>query len=195
MKKIVSIVIVLIITLLNCIGQTRQINYIDNFGTNDITDFSSFNSGGNKWFNQFIIPIEKNGVSIDNGISVNITGLSNLSTYEFRLQEQTSLPGIYFIDTTLTVNNGTANINLTFNGSDISTVYRIIIWDETTGSEVNFQTNVNGSLVNTEYYIVTERSKTGTFAGTTFNYKINWVDYWLNNHANSVQFLEDAEAA
>jgi len=67
MKKIFLSLISVIFSL-NCIGHT--IEFTDNTLPNDdIKKFSSLDKNGQKWFIQFGLPIEKNGVSINIGLS------------------------------------------------------------------------------------------------------------------------------
>jgi hypothetical protein len=202
MKRLFLFVVFGFITI-SCLSQVSKITFTDDTNPDDINEFISYDKGNQKVFKQFVIPIESNGVSINNGISLTIKGLSNVNSYSIRLVDLKT-PGVKFIDTSLIVNAGSATYDLTFNGASASTVYRIIIWNVTTGKEFTFSANFGGGIVKPyEYYIVTERSKTGTFANspTNYKYKINWVDYWLNNHNaplftnTPAQFIAGAEQA
>jgi hypothetical protein len=191
--RILLLVLITAFIALNSISQV--INFTDNTLPNDIKEFSSLDKNNAKWFIQFVIPIDENGISVNNGLTLRIEGLSNLNSYRIKLAEYKTQPVIYYLDAPLNVNNHIATYPITFNGTNQSTVYKIIIYNG--ANEVNFQGIISGTNYPVEYYIVTERSKTGTFANspTNFAYKINWVEYWLNNHPNPAQFRADAEQA
>jgi PKD repeat protein len=198
MKKIFLALISGIFSL-NCISQI--IEFTENTLPNDdIKKFSSLDITGRKWFIQFVVSVEADGVSINNGGILKIDGLLNLTTYRIKLEE-INTPGIYLVDDHLTVNNHIATYPITFNGTNKSTVYKIIITES--GNAVNFTGTISGTNYPVEYYIVTERSKTGIFSNspTNFKYKINWVDYWLNKHTaplftrTPAQFISDTEDA
>jgi hypothetical protein len=195
MKKIAFVLLFKFVAMI-CNSQVREISFIDNTGPIDSYLFSSFNKGELKVYSQFVIPIESDGISINNGISLSIKGPTDNISFNIMLQDIKPLSP-YFINQALIVNSGAASYDLTFNGANLSTVYRIIIWNNTTNSEVNYSYKVSGHIYPREYYIVLERNKTGTFANrsSNFKYKINWVDYWLNNHPNPAQFKIDAEEA
>jgi hypothetical protein len=187
MRKVIITLTILLIAI-NVLSQ-GQITGVDNIGGNDIREYNCLNKPGRKYFRQFVIPIETNGQSINNGIELTIIANLNLNNnYSIRLLDEANNTGAPLINSPLTINNNQATHNLTFNGNSTSTVYRIIIWNNTTNKEHTFMTNYNGNSIPFEFYIVTERNKTGTFNYSTYNYKISWVDWWVSQLDNNTNY-------
>ena len=157
---------------------------------NTILTYAGWNKEDNpsEWVQQYIIPIEKDGVNLNKLIEFTVTGVNSNLGLRIRNYLTRSIFASYIFSGT----SGTFTFDAT---TAESTLY---IFEFYTVSNNNvFTVFYPGTTKPANFYFVTERSKTGTFTNspTNYKYKINWVDYWLNNHANPTQFKIDAEEA
>ncbi len=89
MKKTV-ITIAIILAAINALSQ-GQITGLDNVGSNDINEFNCTNKDDDHYFRQFVIPIETDGQSVNNGIALTITtNFATNNNYSIRLRDENS---------------------------------------------------------------------------------------------------------
>ncbi len=89
MLKKISIILSLLIASVNCISQQQQqITGIDNVGNNDIQVFNCLNKREDSYYRQFVVPIESDNVSVNNGMQLTITAaFIGYHNYSIRLED------------------------------------------------------------------------------------------------------------
>lgn len=153
-----------------------------------------------EYVRQFVFPISRNGNNLNTIVQFTVTGVTDAMGVRIR----NFSTGAVFENNTYSFANGNRG-PFTFDATNASSGrYRLEFYYLASGNAINIKKTdpITGELKDVNFYFVTERQKTGTFANSNnFNYKINWVDSWLKdidndpNHVSANYFLTIAEEA
>jgi PKD repeat protein len=153
-----------------------------------ILKYNGWNKTNNpsEWIRQFIIPIEMDGVNLNKVVEFTVTGVNSNVGLKIRDFET----GNIFTSYTF---NGTSGTFLFDATNALSTLYIFEFYYISNGNVISL--TYTGTTIPVNFYFVTERCKKGTFTSTNYQYKLNWVDYWLKLNPSPNNYLLNTENA